>query len=106
MRNACIMAVGKGGTGGGGGCGTIGKTGRFRIIGKLETQLDISVFGNKKYVYIPQMNEKMTAFKYIVQCYKCNCSLIEENRENSLHFTNEKTVIIQIIWNTFQICRA
>ena len=67
MRNACIMAVGKGGTGGGGVAAQSAKTGRFRIIGKLETHLDISVFGNKKYVYIPQMNEKMTAFKYIVQ---------------------------------------
>ena len=48
------------------------------------------LFGNKKYVYIPHMNEKMAAFKYIVQCYKCNCLLIEENRENS-HFPNDKT---------------
>ena len=48
------------------------------------------LFGNKKYVYIPHMNEKMAAFKYIVQCYKCNCLLIKENRENS-YFLNDKT---------------
>ena len=51
------------------------------------------------------MNDKMTTFKYIVQCYKCNCSLIEKNpRENSLHFANEKTVTIWMIWTTFQSC--
>ena len=36
------------------------------------------------------MNEKMAAFKYIVQCYKCNCLVIKENRENS-YFPNDKT---------------
>ena len=35
------------------------------------------LFGNRKYVCIPQMNEKMTAFKYIAQSCKCNCSFIE-----------------------------
>ena len=36
------------------------------------------------------MNEKMAAFKYIVQCYKRNCLVIKENRENS-YFPNGKT---------------
>ena len=35
-----------------------------RSIGRL--------FGNKKYVCIPHMNEKMVALKYIVQWYKRN----------------------------------
>ena len=49
-----------------------------------------SLFGNKKYVYIPHMNEKMAAFEYIFQCNKCNCLLINEDRENS-YFSNKKT---------------
>ena len=36
------------------------------------------------------MNEKMAAFKNISQCYKCNCLLIKEDRENS-YFPNNKT---------------
>ena len=48
----------------------------------------------------------MIAFKYIVQCYKCNCSSIEENRENSL-FSERKKLLCRkylIIWTTFQNC--
>ena len=65
------------------------KIGRFRIFGKLDGRLDV-YSEIKKYVYISHMNEKMAAFKYIVQCFKCNCLLIKENRENS-HFPNDKT---------------
>ena len=65
------------------------KIGRFRIFGKLDAGLDV-YSEIKKYVYIPHMNEKMAAFKYIVQCYKCNCLVIKENRENS-YFPNDKT---------------
>ena len=52
-----------------------------RSIGRL--------FENKKYVYIPHINEKMVAFANIVQCYK-NMPLCR------------KHVIIWIIWTTFQ----
>ena len=73
----------------GGGRGTPPKIGRFRIFGKLDARLDV-YSEIKKYVYISHMNEKMAAFKYIVQCYKCNCLAIKENRENS-YFPNDKT---------------
>ena len=35
------------------------------------------------------MNEKMTVFKHVVQCYCYSCSLIEENRENSIFYEHE-----------------
>ena len=37
------------------------------------------------------MNERMTALKYIVQCYKCNRSLIQTKIEKKVCFPNEKT---------------
>ena len=79
-------AVGMGGIGG---VWHPPKIGRYRIFGKLDARL--AIYSEiKKYVYIAQMNDKMAAFKYIVQCYKCNCSLIEENREYS-YFPSDKT---------------
>ena len=40
------------------------------------------------------MNAKMTAFKCIVQCYKCNCLLIKEI-EKTVIFQTRKAVIMQ-----------
>ena len=79
-----FRAVGKGGIGG---CGTPQdwQISHIREIGRSIGRL----FGNKKYVYTAHMNEKMAAFKYSFQCYKCNSLLIEENRENR-HFPNDK----------------
>ena len=42
--------------------------------------------------------------KYIVHCYNCNSSLIEENRENSL-FSKRENLLLLIIpttWTAFQ----
>ena len=65
------------------------KIGKFQIFGKLDARLD--VYSEIKYMYIPHMNEKMTAFNYTVQCYKCNCLLIKENENKPNRFPKEKT---------------
>ena len=74
---------------------------RFRMFEKFHTRLDIH---SEIKIYIPQMNSKMTTFKYIVQSCKCNSVCIEDNGENSIHFMNEKIVIIWMIWTRFQRC--
>ena len=61
--------------------------------GRLDVRL--AVYSEiKKYVYIPHMDEKMAAFKYIVQCYKCNCLVIKENRQKTVIFRTTKPAIM------------
>ena len=40
------------------------------------------------------MNEKMAAFKYIVQCFKCNCLLLKKI-EKTVIFLTTKPAIMQ-----------
>ena len=78
--NSCKEIQGRREGGGGGGVRHPLKIGRFRMFGEFEINSEINISDKRK----------MTAFKYIVQCYKCICSLIKENRENS-YFRNDKT---------------